>query len=246
MPEQRSGERASQQEQTKRQERARRILDAAEALILRWGYDKTTLDDIARQARVARGTIYLHWKTREELLMALITRERLKIGEEIRQRMEADPAGLTLRGLLKSSALAVMKNPLMRAVLSRNTDMLGRLADQGYGQAPFSRSVEESKQFFEMLRAQGVVGTDMDISAQTYMLGAMWFGFFMANTWLPEEFHLSDERVAELLAEAVQRVLAPQQAGSGNADTSVAAPIVSQYMDRELQHMREDYEEQQS
>ena len=246
MPEQRSRARDSQQEQTKRQERAERILDAAAALILRWGYDKTTLDDIARQARVARGTIYLHWKTREELLMALITRERLKVGEEVRQRIQADPAGMTLRGLLKISTLAVMRNPLMRAVLSRNADMLGKLADQGYAQSTFIRSMEDYKQFLQTLRAQGVVATDLDIYAQTYILGAMWFGFFMANTWLPEEFHFSDEMVAELLAEAVQRILAPQQTDSNNTATTASAAIFSQYIDRELQNMQEAYKEQQS
>ena len=57
--------------------RAHRILDAASSLILRWGYNKTTIDDVARQAGVAKGTIYLHWNTREELFAALIHRERL-------------------------------------------------------------------------------------------------------------------------------------------------------------------------
>src|SRR6266540_7253755 len=61
----------------KRLERAHRILDAAFTLILRWGYNKTIIDDIARQAGVAKGTIYLHWKTREELFTSLVHRERL-------------------------------------------------------------------------------------------------------------------------------------------------------------------------
>lgn len=245
MPGQRSAERDARREQAKREERAERILDAAATLILRWGYNKTTLDDIARQARVARGTIYLHWKTREELLMALITRERLKVGEEIRQRMESDPAGMTLRGLLKISMLAVMKNPLMRAVLSRNTEMLGKLADQEYAQSSFTESIAAYKQFLEMLRAQGLVGTDLDIYKQTHILGAIWFGFFTANTWLPEEFQFSDEAIAELLAETAQRVLAPQPTRSNAADSSAAQTILSQYVDREIQNMRKMYEEHQ-
>ncbi len=35
-------------------ERAQRILDAVEELTLRWGYSKTTIDDIAKQAGVAK------------------------------------------------------------------------------------------------------------------------------------------------------------------------------------------------
>jgi len=246
LPGQRSDERDARREQAKREERAERILDAAASLILRWGYNKTTLDDIARQARVARGTIYLHWKTREELLMALISRERLKVGEEIRQRMESDPASKTLRGLLKISMLAVMKNPLMRAVLSRNTEMLGKLANQEFAQSSFTESIAAYKQFLEMLRAQGAVGTDLDLYEQTYILGAIWLGFFTANAWLPEEFQFSDEAIAELLAETAQRVLAPPQARSDAEDRSATQTILSQYVDREIHNMRKMYEEYQS
>jgi len=65
------------------------MLDAAAALILRWGYNKTAIDDIARHAGVAKGTIYLHWKAREDLFAALMRRERLALSEEIRQRIAA-------------------------------------------------------------------------------------------------------------------------------------------------------------
>ncbi len=57
---------------TKQQEREQRILDAAADLILRWGYDKTAMDDIPERSGVAKGTIYLHRKTREELFDALL------------------------------------------------------------------------------------------------------------------------------------------------------------------------------
>ncbi len=68
------GKNSPLEDRSRRQGRADRILDAAAELILRWGYRKTTIDDIARQAGVAKGTIYLHWKTREDLFMALLTR----------------------------------------------------------------------------------------------------------------------------------------------------------------------------
>ncbi len=65
MPRRQNGEKPQSENRPKRQERAERILDAAAALIQRWGYNKTTIDDIAKQAGVAKGTIYLHWKTRD-------------------------------------------------------------------------------------------------------------------------------------------------------------------------------------
>ncbi|GAC1395003.1 MAG: hypothetical protein NVSMB65_13760 [Chloroflexota bacterium] len=47
-------------ETDERQRREERILDAAATLLVRWGYRKTTLDDVAREAGVGKGTIYLH------------------------------------------------------------------------------------------------------------------------------------------------------------------------------------------
>lgn len=66
---------ASKKEEPWRLEREQRILDAALALVLRWGYNKTTIDDIAQKANVAKGTVYLHWKSREELFEAMVQRE---------------------------------------------------------------------------------------------------------------------------------------------------------------------------
>src|ERR1051326_4338711 len=60
---------------SKQEARTNRILDAALELVLRWGYRKTTLDDIAKQAGVTKGTLYQHWKTREALFEALLQRE---------------------------------------------------------------------------------------------------------------------------------------------------------------------------
>jgi len=56
-------------------QRGERILDAASSLILRYGYNKTTMQDIAAQAFISKSTLYLFWKSKEEVFGALITRE---------------------------------------------------------------------------------------------------------------------------------------------------------------------------
>lgn len=55
------------------------ILDAAGTLLGRFGYHKTTMDDLAREAGVARRTLYLHFKSKDEIFLARIDRivERL-------------------------------------------------------------------------------------------------------------------------------------------------------------------------
>lgn len=48
-------------------ERTRALLDAALTLFGRYGYRRTSVDDIAREARVAKGAVYLSFQSKEEL-----------------------------------------------------------------------------------------------------------------------------------------------------------------------------------
>lgn len=50
------------------------ILDATDRLLGRLGYQKTTIDDLAREAGVARRTVYLHFPTKEEIFLCSIDR----------------------------------------------------------------------------------------------------------------------------------------------------------------------------
>ena len=59
--------------------RKNEILDAAEALFKSNGFDSTTISAIIEKAKIARGTVYYHFKSKEDVLDALIERhcERL-------------------------------------------------------------------------------------------------------------------------------------------------------------------------
>ncbi|MCC7530743.1 MAG: TetR/AcrR family transcriptional regulator [Candidatus Melainabacteria bacterium] len=55
----------------KREATRQDILTAARALILKKGYDATSVDDLALAANVAKGTFYYHFNSKDELLHAL-------------------------------------------------------------------------------------------------------------------------------------------------------------------------------
>src|SRR5512141_1333187 len=48
--------------------RCRAIRDAAMRVVGRKGLEKATVDDIAREAGVAKGTLYLYFRSRDEIL----------------------------------------------------------------------------------------------------------------------------------------------------------------------------------
>jgi AcrR family transcriptional regulator len=60
------------------------ILDAAESLFNAKGYHETAISDIAKKMRVAQGTLYYYFKSKEELLEALINRQVSSFISEIK------------------------------------------------------------------------------------------------------------------------------------------------------------------
>ena len=231
------------QEVSRRQERAHRILDAAATLILRWGYNKTTIDDVSRQAGVAKGTIYLHWKTREELFAALIKREKLELAEEIKQRIAEDPAGATLRGMLKHTALALMKRPLLKALFLRDMDVLGKLAHREHSSAAYAERLAGFTTYLQVLREQHLLRTDLSLRAQVYIFSAIFVGFFLVAPLMPDEFTLSDEELAELMAETVHRTLEPGRSFPSEA-LQTASHAFLQYLNHAMATAQEQFEQE--
>src|SRR5205807_8946438 len=193
--------------------------------MLRWGYNKTTIDDIARLAGVAKGTIYLHWKTREDLFLALMRREYVRLVEDIQQRIASDPEGGTLQGITKHSMLATMKSPLMKAVLLRDTDLLGEWMRNEYASASFSQQIAQSLALIEHLRSRGVVRDDIDIRKQVFMLDAISMGFLVIDQYMPDDFKYSDEEVVEMTAESIKRTFAPSSPSAQQPDKKTKQEI---------------------
>src|SRR6478672_9896735 len=56
------------------------ILDATDRLLARYGYKKMTIDDLAQEVGIGKGSIYLHFTSKEEIALSHIDRiiDRLK------------------------------------------------------------------------------------------------------------------------------------------------------------------------
>jgi AcrR family transcriptional regulator len=69
--------------QTAREDVREAILDAAERLLERFGYRKTTIDDLAADAGIGKGTIYLHFPSKEEVFLGTVDRIVERLGERL-------------------------------------------------------------------------------------------------------------------------------------------------------------------
>lgn len=57
-----------------RQEREELILQTAEALLLEKGYHETSMEEIASRVGISKGTVYLHFASKEDMMFALLER----------------------------------------------------------------------------------------------------------------------------------------------------------------------------
>ncbi len=77
-----------------KEERRHAILDAAEALFLEQPHRMASVEEVARAAGVAKGTVYLYFPSKEEMLLALHERQTALFFAALVQRLEARrPAG---------------------------------------------------------------------------------------------------------------------------------------------------------
>lgn len=77
------------------------ILDAVDVLLAKFGYKKMTMEDVAGQVGIGKGTIYLHFPSKEELVLAHIDRIAETVVRKITEIAAAnDPPERRLRRML--------------------------------------------------------------------------------------------------------------------------------------------------
>lgn len=142
-------------------DKRRRILDAAVKVFAQFGYYNAKVSQVAREAGVADGTIYLYFKNKEDILIQVF----IDSMDEILRRQEDalakvdDPveqlrtfAHVHFDSVAESRALAEVITVELRqsSKFMRNTDMkpfgrylgiIGRIVEDGQAQGVFSRAV---------------------------------------------------------------------------------------------------------
>jgi AcrR family transcriptional regulator len=185
---------------TKARTRAR-ILRAATTLFQRQGYRRTSIDEVARDAGVAKGTVYLYFRNKAELLIRAVAEEKQGYLKKVVPILAGDLAPAErLRALLELGFVMSVEAPLVSKLLSGDREVLLSFTEAG----PELR--EQMQRMQQMLLAglvKGVGAFDrLDRAEQQArlqgLLGVMW-----------TSVHLMDEQVrGGMDVKAYARVLA--------------------------------------
>jgi AcrR family transcriptional regulator len=82
------------------------ILDAGRTVFSRDGFEASSVEDVAAEAGIAKGTVYLYFKSKEELYLAVLLRDIKAYAANSRARMEQAP---TLRDKIEAYFRARME-----------------------------------------------------------------------------------------------------------------------------------------
>lgn len=164
-----------------RQEREALILQAAEDAFAEKGYHNTSIDEIAARVGIAKGTVYLHFSCKEELVVAIFTRDMQRLLEEIEAAAAAEStARAKLEALLRCMYTGMQKKQaLLLSSLYNGVDMRRMLAENTSRiQELWSRMASLVITLLEEGKAAG----EFDASLPTSVMLLAFFGLFSPKT----------------------------------------------------------------
>lgn len=222
------GDGPPQPQSDERKLREERILEAAATLLVRWGFRKTTIDDVAREAGVAKGTIYLHWRDKNELFRAAIIHAQQQAMADVTQRIAADPEGGLPHRLWTHGMLAALTNPLLSAIMRGKTDVFQGMRDV-FDPATLHQMTGDYEEYIVQLQRAGLIRADLPVSVIVFLTSALKIGIIST----PEIFGLEQtpslEQLTETISDLIRRWLEPERPPS---DSAVGKQAVVEWLEK--------------
>jgi AcrR family transcriptional regulator len=195
--------------------RRQQVLDAAAACFRESGFRGASMADISRRAGMSTGHIYHYFKSKEEIVEAIVERdqgwgltmiERLKESGNILQAMIDDGRQAMIErtatahpALLLEFLAEASRNPLVAAICGKCDEAIGR-------------SLEE---LMTIGQHQGSIAADVDVRAMARLLMVLWDGLTVCNALQP---NFDRESMTAIYHQVLQRLLLPKELPRGGTD----------------------------
>jgi len=150
------------------------ILDAAEKLFVTKGYDDTTINDILEMVKIAKGTFYYHFKSKEDVLDGIVKRQidtglkkaqaiasdpQLRVEEKmlmviLAQKLQK-PVQEEILPIIHEPANALLHQKILSEYVLRLSPILTKIIQEGISQKIFS--TKYPRESIEILLTAGIV-----------------------------------------------------------------------------------------
>jgi TetR/AcrR family transcriptional regulator len=83
----------AERKEREKEQRRNLIIDAAERIFFKKGLENSTMDDVADEAELSKGTLYLYFKSKEDIQLAIAMRGSDILKEMMQKRLSKNKTG---------------------------------------------------------------------------------------------------------------------------------------------------------
>lgn len=185
-------------------ERRLRILDAAERCFVRSGFHRTTMQDVAAEARMSPGNLYRYFPSKDSIAAGLAERDRAEVAEDFNALLGSDDLAESLARLGRKH---FEEKPRDKAVLcleiwaeATRNPVFAQVS------AEFERDVvARMERLFREAQARDMVAPNVDPQALAVLIATLADGLFVRRAVLP---HFAPEREIAAVMAVVEAALA--------------------------------------
>jgi len=205
-------------------DRRERLLESAASLFSHWGFDKTSVDDVAREAGISKGAVYLEFPNKDALFKAVVYWEFARYMRDWLRRFEEDHGDWSLARMIQHSFAAIDSNPFVKALLKRDQRLFGSFLRRNKELSRLALSARS--ELFSELQKVGTVRNDISAQVLAYVVSLTGYGLIAGGEIVPEDNQVSFEEALRAWGMLLERGVSPPRARSSKAARGLLIAMV--------------------
>ena len=159
-----------------------RILEAAVSVFAQAGFHESTISQIAREAGVADGTIYLYFKNKDDILVHFFNYKTRQVFGRFREEVDHGQSAVEkLRNLIRRHLNEFQKDRFMAVLYQAETHRTNRLAEDQIREM-HKMYLDLIAEIVEQGQVEGTIRRDLYVGlVKRYIIGGV---DEVINTWL--------------------------------------------------------------
>ncbi len=189
------------------------LLQKGREYFIKYGLKKTSVDELAKAAGIAKGSFYKFFDSKEALFMAIHEESERKLRTALMQKLEGarEPAD-KLRLFLENSFLILEEDPLLRVVFGKGEfeNLSGLMTSEQYKEH-YRHGIVFMGELIRQWQEEGII-RQLDAEVAGNMIASVFYIFLQKET-IGEEMYA---RVTDMLVECLVNYLSGTKKEDGH------------------------------
>ena len=204
------------------------ILDAAVKLVSSQGYDKTSVAEIAKEAGIGKGTVYLYFSSKDQLIEHMFIRELYTHNMKWYQLVMDDPQGGLLHRMYVNQLKAIVTSKLMEAIFRKDDNIFGSYLKKKNNYFSQNSSSSIGEDFVRMMQEVNCIRQDVDPKVTAHIIDIIGYGLTSISDIKSVKDIPETELVIEGIAKMMERAFTPENGGDSDEGKKALSAIFEQ------------------